>query len=257
MIRNTTHPHDPLADLLPTAADADRAWLVWYAPGERVELTGRVLSMWQCKIAHLLAEEAPAVGAEADPLVQLSLGAHWRTVTWCCGTWLGGGTVTFDAPADVSVAFTPEELDADAQLQVLVPRAALAMRWPGELPPLVLDGVADVMGYADSFTAPAVDGARTAFRADATQASGTPAGISRAALVAGLAESSNPTDAPGAAEHASAAGTRPRAALVRSDTALDAMRGVLAAWRNGLTAVLVSPDADAELTQTAARQEGA
>lgn len=35
------------------------------------------------------------------------------------------------------------------------------------------------------------------------------------------------------------------------------MLGVLAAWRAGLTAVLVSPDADAALLAAAARQEGA
>ncbi|PHP52426.1 hypothetical protein BW737_009670 [Actinomyces ruminis] len=252
--------HDPLTALLPTATDADRAWLVWYAPGERVELTGRVLDMWQCKIANLLTEEAPVAGTEPGLLVHLGMGVHWRTVTWCCGAWLAGGTVTFTSPADVSVAFAPNELDAHAQLQVLVPRAALAMHWPGSLPPLVLDGVADVMSQPDAFTAPVVDGARAAVRQDATQAPGAPAQASRTALVAGLAESSNPTDAPDGSdstERAPGTGARPRAALVCSNTALEAMRGVLAAWRNGLTAVLVSPDADAELIQAAARQEGA
>ena len=34
------------------------------------------------------------------------------------------------------------------------------------------------------------------------------------------------------------------------------MRGVMAAWRAGLTAVLISPDADAALVSAAARQEG-
>ena len=30
---------DPLLGILPTAADADRPWLVWYSPDERIELT--------------------------------------------------------------------------------------------------------------------------------------------------------------------------------------------------------------------------
>ena len=34
------------------------------------------------------------------------------------------------------------------------------------------------------------------------------------------------------------------------------MGGVMAAWRAGLTAVLISPDADAALVSAAARQEG-
>jgi len=49
---------DPLLDILPTAADADRPWLVWYSPDERIELTGHVLSMWAAKTAGLLSAEA-------------------------------------------------------------------------------------------------------------------------------------------------------------------------------------------------------
>lgn len=256
MTRTASRLQDPLTALLPTAADADRAWLVWYAPGERVELTGRVLDMWQCKIANLLTEEAPAAGAEAGPLVHVSLGVHWRTVTWCCGTWLAGGAVTFSSPADVSVAFTPDELDAGAQLQVLAPRAALAMRWPGSLPPLVLDGVADVMPQADSFPTQAVAGARTAVMQTASQDSAAqpasaPVELSRAALIASLPDPQHATGDP-ALRHL---GTR--AALIQAETAQAAVHGVLAAWQAGRTAVLISPDADAELIQTAARQEGA
>ncbi len=46
-------------------------------------------------------------------------------------------------------------------------------------------------------------------------------------------------------------------ALVHAETAPEAVRGVLAAWRAGLTAALVSPAADDELMRAAARQEGA
>ena len=49
---------DPLLCILPTAADADRPWLVWYSPDERIELTGHVLSMWAAKTAGLLSAEA-------------------------------------------------------------------------------------------------------------------------------------------------------------------------------------------------------
>ncbi|MDU0348883.1 TIGR03089 family protein, partial [Actinomyces sp. MRS3W] len=232
---------DALTACLPSATDADRPWLVWYAPGERVELTGHVLHMWQCKIANLLSDEL----AVATPLVHIGLGVHWRTVTWCCGTWLAGGAVAFDATRapqaaamaadpDVSVAFAPAGLVASAELQVLVPRAALAVRWPGDLPPLVLDGVADLMPRADDFTPPVSNGTQPAL----VRATGRSEAVSRDALVTGLADFTDRADAAGR-----------RAALVQvpGDAPEDAMRGVLAAWRVGLTAVLLSPDADADL----------
>ncbi|WP_136313925.1 TIGR03089 family protein [Actinomyces procaprae] len=180
---------DSLAALLPSAADADRPWLVWYAPGERVELTGRVLHMWQCKIAGLLMTEASSA-APAGPLVHLDLGVHWRTLTWCGGVWLVGGAAVFAAPdsvvdqVDISVAFAPEGLHADAEVQVLVPREPLARRWPGALPPLVLDGVADVMPHPDSFTAGPFNGAAAAIVQYPGQAPDVPVQVSRDALAA-------------------------------------------------------------------------
>ncbi|WP_237564118.1 TIGR03089 family protein [Actinomyces sp. 432] len=285
---------DPLAPLLPSAADADRPWLVWYAPGERVELTGHVLSMWQCKIANLLTTEAHTDDPAAGPLVHLDLGVHWRALTWCGGAWLVGGAVAFTEPAahagsspspggvlrpaDVSVAFEPAGLSADAQVQVLVPREPLATRWPGTLPPLVLDGVADVMPHADSFPAHAVGGATTAMVHYPAQAPGTAVEVSRDALVADLTPpllvtpggtGAGGTDRAGGEDRTHAAllggngrtggGARAgtRAVLVRAGAAQEAVRGVLAAWQAGLTAVLISPDADEALVRDAARQEGA
>ena len=40
---------------------------------------------------------------------------------------------------ELSVAFTPESLYDEAEAQALVPPASLALRWPEELPTLVLD----------------------------------------------------------------------------------------------------------------------
>lgn len=127
---------DSLLPLLPTRADGDRPWLVWYACGERVELTGRVLAMWQSKIAGFLTQEL-GTGAR----VHLALSPHWRTVAWCCGTWLAAGSVVLDdgsagTPADApaarvapqaSVAFEAGSLDPRAELQVLVARPSLAL----------------------------------------------------------------------------------------------------------------------------------
>lgn len=241
--------NDPLAPLLPTSADGDRPWLIWYAPQERIELTGRVLAMWSSKTAAFLDAEAGRA-----PLVHCALDPHWRTVTWWLGTWQAGGCVldagvpaAEDAEApDVSVAFSPERLRPDAGVQALVARASLALRWPDGLPPLVCDGVADLMAHPDSFPAlPAAPGAPALI--EATGAPGGPGAVrslDRGALVDSLPPT---TGSPGA----------PGAALIRRRTTPAAMRAILAAWRDGRTAVLLAPDADDALAASAARQEGA
>ena len=239
-----SHPEgDPLLDILPTAADADRPWLVWYSPDERIELTGHVLSMWAAKTAGLLSAEAGG-----RPRVHVALEPGWRALTWCLGTWLAGGRALMGPAAlldaaradepDVSVADRQEALIPHAEVQVLVPRASLATGWDGELPPLVLDGVADVMPHPDTF-APVRTGAdRTAL----TLATGGGAvDIGRDEL-AGAAVSAAPSA---------------RAVLVRSPDAAGAVRAVLAAWAGGATAVLLDAAAPDSLARTAARQEGA
>lgn len=257
-----TAPADPLLPLLPQAADSFRPWLVWYAAGERVELTGHVLAMWAAKSAGFLEAEAGAA-----PRVRLALGPSWRLVTWCLGTWLAGGSVVLGddgAPAEVSVAFTPGDLDPVAEVQVLVPRAPLAVRWEGEegsgsagLPPLVLDGVADVMTYADSFP-PATAGpghaALTLPRHELGAWRGSEADKEHEAV-------GEPTWATlSRQETAHEAARLPEegpAVLIQESASATAMLAVLAAWRAGRTAVLVAPDAEESLVATAARQERA
>ncbi|WP_103063627.1 TIGR03089 family protein [Actinomyces qiguomingii] len=270
-------PTDALTSLLPTATDSDRPWLVWYAPGERMELTGRVLHMWQCKIANLLVEEALGADLQAGLLVHLDTGVHWRTITWSCGAWLTGAAVTFtsytDAKArilpaqgrarhvDVSVAFTPSGLDADAEVQVLVPRESLALRRPGPAPPLTLDGAADVASRADWFPARPFDGHRVAIVSDPAAPVNVQAGaeLSRKALATGPNSSTPAADGTDLAVPRTAGGDLRHAGgavLVRAVTPLEAVRGVLAAWRAERAAVLLSPEADPDLVRSAARQEG-
>lgn len=239
---------DALATILPKHSDADRPWLVWYAPGERVELSGHVLAMWEAKTAGFITVESRP-GAP----VHVGLPVHWRTITWCAGAWAAGSPVLLrdgatadslveagDEPAGLSVAMEEALLSEEADAQALVPAASLAVRWPGELPPLVLDGLADLMTHPDRFSGPEAPGAAAAVLA---AAGGVARPVSRDELVAGLRPV---TVEPGT-----------RAALVREQEPLEAVRGVLAAWREGLTAVLLSPDADDALAATAARQEGA
>ena len=160
---------DALARPLPSASDSSHPWLVWYSPDERVELTGRVLSMWNAKCAGLIAEEA---GSGAG--VHLGMGPHWRTMTWCAGAWLAGavpvlldaddplvGNLLEEAPS-MSVAFRIHWLFPSADVQVLVTMGSLATHWPTPLPPLTLDGIADVMPFADPFPPAPTDGSEPA-----------------------------------------------------------------------------------------------
>ncbi|QPL05839.1 MULTISPECIES: TIGR03089 family protein [Actinomyces] len=230
---------DPLLGILPGPGDSDRPWLVWYSPDERVELTGHVLGMWAAKCAGLLSAEA-----DVGPQVHIALPVGWRALTWCLGTWLAGGTALVGEAhalpaAQVSVASAPSLLSPDTEVQVLVPGASLAIRYDGELPPLVLDGVADVMTYADHFAALPVGPDAPALVAD----DGTRLG--RGSLAA-------------AAQQATAAAGG--AVLVHGDTGPGAVArsvvGILSAWAGGATAVLVDAACPADRTALAVRQEG-
>ena len=120
---------------------------------------------------------------------------------------------------------------------------SLATHWPTPLPPLTLDGIADVMPFADHFPPAPTDGSEPALIVPQRDGLRT---TSRDALVA-------PAQSDAVEK---ALGTGARALLIREETVERAMRGVMAAWRAGLTAVLISPDADAALVSSAARQEG-
>ncbi|MDO4242256.1 MAG: TIGR03089 family protein [Actinomyces sp.] len=244
---------DPLVHLLPTPADTGRPWLVWYADQERIELSGRVLSMWQAKTAGLLTDE---IGER--PHVHVAMSTHWRTVAWCCGTWLAGGLVRFSTsdgvsgvsptaavapvgPDSASVAFDARDLDPRAGVQVLVPRASLALRHPEALEPLVLDGVADLMALPDVFPPVPVEG-----HAPALVSGGGGVAWTRRELVDSLPEHR--------ALKARETGTR--AVMIEEGTPM-AVLEVLAAWRHGLSAVMVDASAESALRTAAARQEGA
>jgi len=255
--------HDPLLALFPSPHDADRPWLNCYGADERVELTGHVLSMWLAKIAGLITAES----TRGDG-VHVGLPPHWRTVAWACGAWSAGRTVLLGSTEEIdnaglspelSVAFTPENLCDTAEVQVLIPAASLALRWPGDLPALVLDGAADLMSYPDRFTPASLSaelpcltdlsndltetGARGGALGDAL-----PARLTRGELVAQVEAVAGGTGEPGT--HG------PRAALVRRPRTAEALLGVLAAWSTGRTAVVLTPEAGDDVAAAAIRQEG-
>lgn len=136
-----------LFDLLPNLY---KPAIIWYGVGERIELSGHVVNMWSSKVAALLDSE---IGAPSLT-IHMALPPHWRSIVWAAGIWRAGNVLTLDGDqeAELSLACSEENLNPGAEVSVLTPLASLALRWPGTLPPLTLDGAADLMSYPDSFT---------------------------------------------------------------------------------------------------------
>ena len=124
--------------------------VIWYGIDERIELSGHVVNMWSSKVAALLDSE---IGTPSLT-VHMALPPHWRSIVWAAGIWRAGNVLTLDSNqgAQLSLACDEANLDPEAEVSALTPLASLALRWPGTLPPLTLDGAADLMSYPDSFT---------------------------------------------------------------------------------------------------------
>lgn len=139
--------------------------LTWYGPdAERIELSGRVLDNWVAKTANLLQDEL-----DAGPGISLRLDipAHWKSFVWALAAWQLGMEVVLDGgSADLLATSSPEGAGSEGagsggtsgsgrpegfDAVVAVPLAALAMRWPGTLPPGVLDYAAEVRSHGDVF----------------------------------------------------------------------------------------------------------
>lgn len=193
--------------------------LTWYGPdSERVELSGRVLDNWVAKTSNLLQDE---LDAEPGMAVRLDLPAHWKSFVWALAAWQLGMEVVFDGtPADLLVTDKPDDAGTGFDAVVAVPLAALAMRWPGELPSGVVDYAAEVRSHGDVFMAhnepeaelPAVRGASA---------------LSHEALIEGFASAQEP-------------GVR---LLVRAADGLESsLSASLGAWTGDGSVVLVHPD---------------
>jgi len=145
----------PAANLMTTlrSGHSTSPRLTWYGPdSERVELSGRVLDNWVAKTSNLLQDE---LDAEPGKAIRLDLPAHWKSFVWALAAWQLGMEVVFDGTAaDLLVTDTPDDgAGAGFDAVVAVPLAALAMRWPGELPPGVVDYAAEVRSHGDVFMA--------------------------------------------------------------------------------------------------------
>lgn len=227
--------------------------LAWYTPQERIEMSASTLRRWLSKVASLVTEEASAQPPGGAPTVHLALPTHWRTLVWACGTWLAGGTVVLGGGAEaaraleadptipapqVSVACEPQQLLAQAPAQVLTPLASLALRWPGELPALTIDGAADLMAYPDAFSPPPASPKDLALVVTGPQ----PQRWTRGEL-AGLIAPTQVTPRQGL--------------LVHEPSVAQALTGCLRAWAADRQAVLLAWPSPEELVESAARQERA
>nr|WP_237768263.1 TIGR03089 family protein [Serinicoccus sp. CNJ-927] len=141
------------------AADATRPALTFYddspgGPGERIEISRKVLRTWVSKAANALQE-----GLDVQPgsVVLVDLPApHWRLAYWALAVWSVGATLTVDTHegADVLVTDDPDsEVAGDCDEVVAVALPALARAFDGELRSGVMDEAAELASYADDFTA--------------------------------------------------------------------------------------------------------
>lgn len=139
-----------VADVLALVSrDPGRPRLTWYGDsGERIELSGAVLTNWVAKTTNLLVEE---FDAEPGVRIGLDLPAHWRTVVWALAAWRCGACVVVGddvSSADVVVTDRPASYPGVDQL-VAVALAGLARRFDGDLPAGAVDAAGAVMSYGD------------------------------------------------------------------------------------------------------------
>ncbi|WP_115788478.1 TIGR03089 family protein [Arthrobacter silvisoli] len=218
--------------------------LTWYGPdSERIELSGRVLDNWVAKTANLLQDE---LDAGPGISLRLELPAHWKSLVWALAAWQLGMEVVLDGgPADLLATSSPGEagsgdaagagVTAGFDAVVAVPLAALAMRWPGTLPPGVLDYAAEVRSHGDVFmpyaeAEPGLSALRLPGR-----------GFSHGELLTGFA-AAGPAAAGEGAEAVPGEGAR---ILVRAGDGLDtALAEALGCWDRGGSIVLVHPEVE-------------
>lgn len=127
--------------------------VLWYSvPGERIELSGRVLDNWVSKTANFLVDECEL---EAGGGLALDATVHWRSLIFVLAGLRVGAELELGSAgegAQVEVAFEAGSLEgSDADYPVLVDRGPLSMRFMGTLPVGVTDYCAEVRSHADVY----------------------------------------------------------------------------------------------------------
>lgn len=119
--------------------------LTLYGPAAgapRLELSGAVIANHAAKAANFLADD---LMLDPGSQLKLDLPVHWRLITWGLGGLLAGAHLSWDE-GDAVVTANP---DAEGDEVILVSLGALDLSWPGDLPPGVIDGNAEVLAQAD------------------------------------------------------------------------------------------------------------
>lgn len=146
--------------------DPTQPRLTWYGdqPGERVELSGRVLDNWAAKAGNLLQDELD-VGPGSVVRIDLPAG-HWRAMYWALASWSVGATVQADPPSPVAAhqdSAGPDTLDGDTLVTATPPASpsaggpvviavslpALTRRYEGQLRSGDIDEAAQLATYDD------------------------------------------------------------------------------------------------------------
>jgi uncharacterized protein (TIGR03089 family) len=141
----------PLPGLLAQlTVDPGRPRLTWYAPAERVELSGHVLDNWVTKTANLLVEE---YDAGPGTRILLDLPVHWRAVVWAIAAWRVGASVVLPpATGRLNLVVTDRPAEHSGVDVVAVALPALARSYAGELPIGAVDATGAVLTYGDVLT---------------------------------------------------------------------------------------------------------
>ncbi|MSS83847.1 hypothetical protein FYJ24_03535 [Actinomycetaceae bacterium WB03_NA08] len=119
--------------------------LTWYGK-DRIELSGANLARWLAKTENLLAEEFPFGGGT----YLLDAPLSWRIFPWDAVCRFRGWVLS-DSP---DLLITDSPMPNTAEVVVAQPLESLALTWPTELAPGIVDGAADVMGQADQLLVP-------------------------------------------------------------------------------------------------------
>lgn len=158
-----------------------RPAIAWHGNDGRLELSGHVLANWIIKATNHLRDE---LMLDPGAVVALAMPPHWKRLVIALAAWSVGASVRVLGPDGVEGHLPAADADQDdqepavlvtdrpaealeAEETLAVDPLSLAMRFSGELPPMVHDWVVEVRGHADQPTealdqwsgpAPAADG---------------------------------------------------------------------------------------------------
>ena len=152
MTASFSHVGSSFPQFMALLAQRQSPALLWYsAPGERVELSGRVFDNWVAKTANFLVDECEV---ELGSLLALPQRLHWRSLVLAAAGLRVGATLTWEqqAGADVRATFDMSELeDAEEEYLLAVASEPLAPRFMGQLPSEVIDYAAEVRSHPDVY----------------------------------------------------------------------------------------------------------